>query len=69
MNWYMLWQLSQIKQAELLKEAQNQQRIAKRGKKSKTPSHRVIPKFNNRGRRLFTRGLEYHRQFTDFRQV
>jgi hypothetical protein len=48
MNWYMLWQLSKIKQAELLNDARNHRRAAKRGPKSKTPSQGVLQKLNNR---------------------
>ena len=69
MNWYMLLQLSKIKQAELLKEALNQRRTGKRRMKLKTPSPHAIPEVNNRGRRLFYRDLKYHKQFTDFRPV
>jgi len=69
MNWYVLLELSKIKQTELLKEAQNRRMTANRGKKSKTPSPRVIQEVNDRGRRFFHRDLKYHKQFANFRPV
>jgi hypothetical protein len=55
MNWYMLWQLSSIKQSELLNEASNQRKTAKRMVKPKSPSRGVAQKLNHRNPKINSR--------------
>lgn len=47
MNWYMLWQLSRIKQSELLNEASNHRKTAKRRPKPKMLSYDVKRKLKS----------------------
>ena len=57
MNWYMLWQLSKIKQAEMLKNAENHRRTARRVIKPKSQSRYVVQKIDKRDRALLQKAL------------